>query len=168
MPAQAGLSQPTATFDKYAITWKAHFGESVAQEATAKLRSAIACRILMKIMYTARFTRPDLLRAIVALSTILTKWTPLCDLKLFRLIDHINGSVAWWPLGFVRDDPDGFELGLYSDADFAGDKVSLRRTSGISLALYDRHNFLPLSRQSTTQTAIRHSTVEAEVVSRAV
>ena len=60
----------------------------------------------MKIMYTARFTRPDLLRAIVALSTMLTKWTPLCDHKLFRLLKHINGSVDWWQIGFVSDDPD--------------------------------------------------------------
>jgi len=33
----------------------------------------IACRVLMKIMYIARFARPDLLRAVGALSTMITK-----------------------------------------------------------------------------------------------
>ena len=40
--------------------------------------SKIACKVLMKIMYIARFARPDLLRAVGALSTMITKWdTPL-------------------------------------------------------------------------------------------
>ena len=48
--------------------------------------SKIACKVLMKIMYIARFARPDLLRAVGALTTMITKWTPLCDKKLFRII----------------------------------------------------------------------------------
>ena len=50
--------------------------------------SKIACKVLMKIMYLARFARPDLLRAVGALSTLITKWTTLCDRKLFRIIKY--------------------------------------------------------------------------------
>ncbi len=48
--------------------------------------STIACKCLMKIMYIARFARPDLLRAVGALSTMITKWDELCDRKLYRII----------------------------------------------------------------------------------
>ena len=37
-------------------------------------------------------------------------------------------------------------------------------TSGVFLALYGPHSFSPLSGQSKKQTAVSHSTVEAEIV----
>ncbi len=52
----------------------------------------------------------------------------------------------------------------YSDADFAGDKKRQRSTSGVFLALYGAHTFFPLSAQSKKQTAVSHSTVEAEII----
>ena len=118
----------------------------------------------MKIMYLARFARPDLLRAVGALSTLITKWSTLCDRKLFRIIKYLNGSVAWRQIGFIGDDAADLQLGLFSDADFAGDKASLRSTTGVFLALYGIHSFFPLASQSKKQTAISHSTVEAEFV----
>ncbi len=56
------------------------------------------------------------------------------------------------------------ELGLFSDADFAGDRAGMRSTSGVFLALYGPHSFFPLSAQSKKQTAVSHSTVEAEII----
>ena len=47
--------------------------------------SKIACKVWMKIMYIARFARPDLLRAVGVLSTMITKWDTLCDRKFFRV-----------------------------------------------------------------------------------
>ena len=129
----------------------------------AKL-SNIACKVLMKIMYIARFARPDLLRAVGALSTMITRRTPLCDKKLFGIIKYMNGSVAWRQIGFIGDSSDELELGLFSDADFAGDKETMRSTSGVFLAVYGPHSFLPLAAQSKKQTAVSHSTVEAEIV----
>ena len=95
---------------------------------------------------------------------MITKWTPLCDRKLFRIIKYMNGSVCWRQIGFIGDTADELELGLFSDADFAGDKATLRSTSGVFLALYGAHSFFPLSAQSKKQTAVSHSTVEAEIV----
>ena len=40
----------------------------------------------------------------------------------------------------------------------------MRSTSGVFLALYGDHSFFPLSGQSKKQTAVSHSTVEAEIV----
>ncbi len=118
----------------------------------------------MKIMYIARFARPDLLRAVGVLSTMITKWDTLCDRRLFRIIKYMNGTTQWRQIGFVGDSPDDVSLGLFSDADFAGDKAGQRSTSGVFLALYGPHTFFPLSAQSKKQTAVSHSTVEAEII----
>jgi hypothetical protein len=127
---------------------------------TGKL-STIAVKVLMKIMYIARFARPDLLRAVGVLTTMITKWDALCDRKLFRIIRYINGTVSWRQIGFIGDEPDQIEIGLFSDADFAGDRGTMRSTSGVFLALYGPHSFFPLASQSKKQTAVSHSTVEA-------
>ena len=97
----------------------------------------------MKIMYIARFARPDLLRAVGALSTMITRWDLLCDRKLFRIIKYMNGTTNWRQIGFVGDSPEELELGLFSDADFAGDREALRSTSGVFLALYGPPYLLP-------------------------
>jgi hypothetical protein len=72
--------------------------------------------------------------------------------------------VEWRQIGFIGDSPDKLQLGLFSDADFAGDRADMRSTSGVFLALYGDHSFFPLSGQSKKQTAVSHSTVEAEIV----
>ncbi len=76
-----------------------------------------------------------MLRAGGALTTMITRWDETCDRRLFRIIRYLNGTVAWWQIGFIADGPDELELGLFSDADFAGDRYAMRNTSGVSLAL---------------------------------
>ena len=100
----------------------------------------------MNIMYTARFARPDLLRAVGAVTTMITTWDKLCDRKLYCIIKYMNGSAAWRQIGFIGDGPEELELGLFSDADFAGDRDSMRSTSGVFLALYGAYSFFPLKR----------------------
>ena len=102
---------------------------------TGKL-SQIAIKCLMKIMYIARFARPDLLRAVGALTTMITKWDDVCDRKLCRITEYMNGSAAWRQIGFIGDTPDELELGLFSDADFAGDRETMWSTSGVFLAVH--------------------------------
>ena len=43
------------------------------------------------------------------------------------------------------------------------DKETLRSTSGVFLAVYGPYSFFPLAAQSKKQTAVSHSTVEAEI-----
>ena len=79
------------------------------------------------------------------------------------IVNHF-GSTGWRQIGFIGDAPNDLRLGLLSDADFAGDRASMRSTSGVFLALYGYHCFSPLSGQSRKHTAVSHSTVEAEIV----
>ena len=71
--------------------------------------------------------------------------------------------MSWRQVGLIGDSPSNLQLGLFSDADFAGDRAGMRSTSGVFLALYGPHSFFPLSAQSKKHTAVSHITVEAEV-----
>ena len=128
--------------------------------------SHIATKCLMKIMYIARFARQECLRAVGALTTMITSWDEANDRKPFRIIKFISGTVSWRQLGFMGDSPDQLQLGLFSDADFAGYRADMRSTSGVFLAVYGDHCFLPICGQSKKQTAVSHSTVEADCCSR--
>ncbi len=86
----------------------------------------------------------DLLGAVGVLSTMITKWDTLCDRKLLRIIKYMNGTTQWRQIGFVGDTPGDVSLGLFSDADFAGDHAGMRSTSGIFLALYGPSQLLPI------------------------
>ena len=67
---------------------------------------------------------------------MIIRWGTLCDRKLLRIVKYINGTADWRQIGFVGDRPEELELGLFSDADFAGDRDKMRSTSGVFLALY--------------------------------
>ncbi len=99
----------------------------------------------MRIMYIARFARQDLLRAVGALTTMIARWGELCDRKLFRTIRYINGAVSWRQIGFVGVSPENLQLGLFSDADSAGDRADMWSASGVLLALYGPHSFFSRS-----------------------
>ena len=64
--------------------------EAAAKAAPAGELSHIATKCLMKNMYIARFARPDLLRAVGALTAMVTRWDELCDRKLLRIIKYID------------------------------------------------------------------------------
>ena len=55
-------------------------------------------------------------------------------------------------------------IGLFSDADFAGDRKDFKSTTGVFAALMGPHTFFPLGAVSKKQTVCSNSTVEAEVV----
>ena len=65
---------------------KAPKNGSTPKGVVAGQLSHIATKCLMEIMYIARFTRQDLLRACGALTTMITRWDERCDRKLFRII----------------------------------------------------------------------------------
>ena len=118
----------------------------------------------MKIMYLARFARDDLKRAIGALATKITKWDALCDKKMLQVIRYLVATREWRQIGFIGDNFDELRLGLFTDADFAGDRSDMKSTSGVFLALYGRHSFYPLGSASKKQSCVSHSSVESELV----
>ena len=58
-------------------------------------------------------------------------------------------------------------LHLYSDADFAGCARTQRSTSGLALLMQGMKTKMPLSAVSKRQTAVSHSTPEAELIAGA-
>ncbi len=110
----------------------------------------------------ARLARGDLLRAVGHLSTKITKWTKDCDATLLRVMSYLMSSSR--QIGFIGD-----ELRTCSCATThrcrlcrrpKRPQIDFRRLFGIS-----RHSQLwPLCGQSKKQTAVSHSTVEAELV----
>ena len=97
-------------------------------------------------MYIALFARQDLLRAVGALTTMITRWDELCDRKLFRIIKYINGAVEWQQVGFVGDTTEHLQLGLFSDADFAGDRADMNKPIGCVFWPYMAHTAFPALR----------------------
>ena len=63
------------------------------------------------------------------------------------------------------DELKGLILRIYADADVAGDGPEHTSTSGAFLCLIGDNTFYPLSAKVTKQTAIAHSTPEAEITS---
>ena len=57
--------------------------------------------------------------------------------------------------GYIGDKPEDLRFQLFADADFASDLVIRKSTSGL---------FLALTAASKKQTAVSHSTPEAELV----
>jgi hypothetical protein len=140
--------------------------ESALEECALK---SVAAKIMMKILYAARFARADLLRAVGALATYISKWTRLCDKKLLRLVSYINSSLELRMISWVSDSSDHLDLHDYSDADFGSDP-SMKSTSGSFTHLIAKDgdgnitSFCQMSAVSKKQTCVSHSTPEAELV----
>ncbi len=68
-------------------------------------------------------------------------------------------------VGWIGDPAEKLNIGLYSDADFAGDVKASKSTSGVSLKIEGENSCFPISGMSKKQTAVSHSSAEAEVIS---
>ena len=124
----------------------------------------IAARVLMKVLYAARMARPDLLRATNFLATKVTKWDTVCDKALHRLISYIHHSLELKLTNWVGDELHDLSVELFSDADFAGDRSTMRSTSGVHMNVMGKNTSCVMASCSKKQTAVSHSTPEAELV----
>ena len=52
----------------------------------------MASKVLMKVLYAARMARYDLLRAVGAPASKITKFDEACDRQLYRLMCYINST----------------------------------------------------------------------------
>ena len=126
-----------------------------------------ACKVLMKCLWLGRLARPDIVKPIGDLATQVQKWSKNCDKALYRLICYIHTTLGHRLVGTVGDAADTLWLRLYVDADFAGDRLDAKSTSGGFLVLYGKNTFFPLTWICKKQTAVSRSTTEAEVISLA-
>ena len=132
--------------------------------ATSRL-AGVAASILMRVLYAARHARFDLHRITCKLATCIAKWSDLDDKRLWWLMCYIDTSVGYVQTGFIGDNPDDLSLSTFADADFAGDAISQRSTSGVHLSLNGPRSYFPIQGASKKQTAVAFSTPEAELVS---
>jgi hypothetical protein len=126
-----------------------------------------ACKALMKCLWLGRLARPDIVKPIGDLATQVQKWSKNCDRQLYRLVCYIHATLDYQLVGKVCDPADQLHLSLYVDADFAGDRLSVKSTSGGYLVLIGPSTFFPLAWVSKKQTSVSRSTTESEVVSLA-
>ena len=118
----------------------------------------------MKCLWLGRLARPDIVKPIGDLATQVQKWTIHSDKALFRLMCYIHSSLGHRLVGTVGDKAGDLRLRLYVDADFAGDRLDCKSTSGGLLVLWGPSTFFPLGWVSKKQTAVSRSTTEAELI----
>lgn len=125
-----------------------------------------ACSILMKLLFSARLVRFDLLRAVQSLAARVTTWTIHCDQWLHRLMCYIHHSYDLLMSGCVGNKVGDMTIELAADADVAGEEKA-RSTSGVFMCLHGSHILFPLAAASKKQTSTAWSTPEAETVAAA-
>ena len=89
-----------------------------------------AAKMLMKCLWLARLSRPDLLKPINDLASCIQNWSINCDRQLYRLVCYIHSTPELRLKEYVKDPAKDLKLRLYADADFAGCRLTARSTSG--------------------------------------
>ena len=136
------------------------------EEAKAEL-APNACKILMKARWLGHLSRPDIIKLTNDLATKVQSWLRGDDKHLLRFIQYINSTPHYRLVGTINDIPEQLELRLYVDADFAGDPLSGKSTSGGVRVLHGPNTFFPLAWGSKRQTSTSRATTESDVVSLA-
>jgi len=127
----------------------------------------VACRILMKLLWLARLSRPDLLKPIGDLASLVVKWSRNCDKQLHRMLCYLHGSKGTQFVGVVGDEAKDLTLRIFADSDFASDRLTARSTTGGLIAVCGPNTFYPIHWVSKRQTATSRSSTESEIVSMA-
>ena len=125
--------------------------------------SAVASRIVLKCLYTARMGRPDILWTVNVLAREITKWTIARDKRLHPLICYLHHTKDWAQACWVGDTISDCKLALFADASFAGDLKDSKSTSGAYLVLIGPRTYVPITWFAKKQGAVSHSSSEAEV-----
>ena len=93
-----------------------------------------------------------------------TKWTVACDKSLLRLICYMNSTQELVQVGFVGDDIKNCTICIYSDADYAGDKITSCSTSAGFIAICGPNTMVPVATLCKKQRGTSSSTTESEIV----
>ena len=136
-----------------------------ADKVPSGVLAPVAASSLMQTLYGARFARPDLLRAIAGLARKISKWRPMQDYQLHRLMCYIKSTLHFRQYAWCGDRKSDLRLHLYTDADLAGDPEDSVSTSGAYFAVVGPHAHVPLAQRCKKQGAVSHSSTEAELIS---
>ena len=98
------------------------------------------------------------------LASRVTKWSVACDIALHRLICYIHSTADLVLSGYVGDSRNALLLALYADADWAGERVDYKSTSGAISFLGGPTTKFPLGAECAKQTITSFSAPESELV----
>ena len=135
-----------------------------ADDETRGQLTESAARILMKILWLVRLSRPDLLVAGATLASHVCSWGKNDDRRVHRLVGCILNSVDHAMILCINHPPSELRLALYCDSDFAGCVDTSRSTCGYVLAIEGPASFAMLSWSSKRQKVVSRSSTEAEFV----
>ena len=103
-------------------------GRRLCPRGTVALKPYVA-KVLVKVLYAARYARPNLLRAVRWLAQIVTKWDESRDTRLYQPTRYTHGTHHLHLTGWVGDPPKDIAPHLFADADFAGDSKTSKSAS---------------------------------------
>ena len=69
-----------------------------------------------------------------------------------------TNNIAMWVIL-----PNNADWDCFQDSDFAGDLEDSKSTSGGTMCVFGSHTFVPISWMCKKQTAVSHSSTEAEI-----
>ena len=87
------------------------------------------------------------------------------DLQLHLFVSYLKTTLTYRQYAWVGDSKEDLTLHLYTDADLASDPEDSVSTSGAYFALIGPRTHVPLGHRCKRQTAVSHSSTEAEVIS---
>ena len=145
-----------------------HVESSMTDEELATQGSLHSCavRILMKALWSARLSRPDICFAVTRLAARVTKWNRWEDRQLLRLVSYLKSTINLVLVGSV-DHTATPELHVYTDADFASCPYTSKSTSGIFYVMQTGNCKFPILWSSKKQSSTARSTPEAEAIALA-
>ena len=127
--------------------------------------SSSAARMVMKLLWLARLSRPDILVAVTLLAAKVTTWSTNEDRMVARSVGYVSHSTHYSSIWFIGNPSRSLSLLLYVDSDFGGCMHTARSTRGYVLALAGPASFTLLSWSSRCQKVVSRFSSEAEFVS---
>ena len=123
----------------------------------------LATSILMRILYSAREARLDLLRAVNKISSPVPYWDSDADRRMPQLVAYIKSTLHYRQYGWIGDSPEVLQPHAYTGADSAGCSKTLRSTTGIQMQVEGPHSCFPIAASSKRQPHVADSTPAAEL-----
>ena len=117
--------------------------------------------LIGSLLWIARMTRPDILFAVITLSAFMKTFTNLHIDAAKRILRYLKGTLSYGHLyTSISSDPSTVSVASMSDADWGGDTITRRSTSGAVTKLYNCY----ISCTCRRQAVIALSTTEAELI----
>ena len=125
--------------------------------------SGNAAQVLMRLLWLARLSRPDLAFIVGRLASNVTRWSQCDDRQLLRVISYLNATREYVTVGTVSHGVEP-QIFVYTDADFASCPWTAKSTSGIFIAIATGESLFPIYWQSKKQSSTAKSTSESEMI----